>query len=201
MPAKSKAVASAIKKLRDDLDLTQVQLANSLGITPTSIYRYEAEASTPDAATAAMLWNFALQNGSSSAIDFSEMLANMIEPLRPFLEAASADQEKLLQSTGIQLKPDDRILVMALIKMLQGPAPDQTITKVLSLLLEPWKEQAKAEFAVQLGDSLSPQPQTERTKRISRDPTANDTPRVRKTHIGDSFGQEGETTRKRPRKR
>jgi DNA-binding transcriptional regulator YiaG len=49
-------LALAIRELRQSLSLTQVQLAAALGITPTSVYRYEAGSSFPDVNTLASFW-------------------------------------------------------------------------------------------------------------------------------------------------
>src|SRR3954464_1191744 len=90
------AVAKALRKLRNDLAITQVQLANAIGTTPTSIHRYEAQASAPDLAMLVAFWDFALRNGSLATTDFAEIIAYNFEPLRPLLEAASLSEERLI---------------------------------------------------------------------------------------------------------
>jgi transcriptional regulator with XRE-family HTH domain len=155
MTDNTEAVASAIRQLRRELGLSQVQLANAIGITPTSIYRYEAGTSGPDAQLLAALWNLAINHKSASATYFSELLGNLLPPLLPLLQAASVAQEALIDSVAILLPLDDRVLVMALIDMLKSKPGDSVLhRRMILLVLEPWLESARAKFANGIKESL-----------------------------------------------
>ncbi|MBV8549749.1 MAG: helix-turn-helix transcriptional regulator [Acidobacteriaceae bacterium] len=144
-------LAVAIRELRQSLSLTQVQLATALGITPTSIYRYEAGSSFPDVNTLASFWQFAINKGSPAAIAFTAILASAIPALQPVLENAfQIDAERLASASETRLTPDEGLLVMAFMKLLHSPPTDplaRMARKVCETLLEPWYEQSKKELS------------------------------------------------------
>jgi transcriptional regulator with XRE-family HTH domain len=147
-------LAVAIRELRQSLSLTQVQLAAALGITPTSVYRYEAGSSFPDVNTLARFWQFAVNKKSPAAIPFTAILAAAIPALQPVLEPPfQVDSAKLGSSREPKLTPEEELLVMAFVKMLQSSPIDplaKIARRVSETLLEPWYEQSKKELSEQI---------------------------------------------------
>lgn len=141
----------AIRELRQSLALTQVQLAAALGITPTSIYRYEAGTSFPDLNTLASFWQFAINKGSPATIALTAILASAIPALQPVLETSfQIDTEKLANTTETKLTPEEGLLVMAFMKLLKAPSGDPVAAmarKLSETLLEPWYEQSRKELS------------------------------------------------------
>lgn len=135
----------AMRSLREELKLTQVQLSNLIRLTPTSIYRYEAAETFPDTATLVKLWDFALQSRVSAAVYFSELLGELVPPLRPLIDKLAVVQEERLEATQLSLEYDHRVLVMALIKMLTT-GPDTKVIQILHILLQPWLESAREDL-------------------------------------------------------
>jgi DNA-binding XRE family transcriptional regulator len=147
-------LAVAIRELRQSLSLTQVQLAMALGMTPTSIYRYEAGSSFPDVNTLALFWQFSITKESPAAIAFTAILASAVPALQPVLEASfELDPGGLASATESRLTPQEGLLVMAFMKLLHAPPTDPVATmarKVSETLLEPWYEQSKKELSQQI---------------------------------------------------
>jgi len=129
--------SGAIRKLRRERSLTQVQLANALGIAPTSVYRWEAGSSVPDMPMLVSLWHFALESGSAAATVFSDALTELAGPLKPLFETSSRARQSVIDKTAQTLEPEQQILVMAFIEMVRRGA-DPVSEKVMRLLLEPW---------------------------------------------------------------
>lgn len=144
-------LALAIRELRQSLSLTQVQLASALGMTPTSIYRYEAGSSFPDVNTLASFWQFSIRQGSPAAIAFTAILAGAVPALQPILEASfQIDPESLKSATDSRLTPEEGLLVMAFMKLLHAPSTDPLATmarKISQTLLEPWYQLSKKELS------------------------------------------------------
>jgi len=157
MPDTPDNTAAIIRQLRQDLTVSQAQLAAKTGLAVNSIYRYEAGTNTPDAEGLISLWTIAIENGSPTALHFSHLLGEAFPLLRSVFERFSLEQEKSIGEQSVALSPDDRILLMALIKVLRNEdhstAKDTTVVVVrraLNALLEPWIADAKKELAEQL---------------------------------------------------
>jgi len=149
--------SAIIRQLRQDLTVSQAQLAAKTGLAVNSIYRYEAGTNSPDAEGLISLWTIAIENGSPTALHFSNLLGEAFPLLRSVFERFSLEQEKAIGEHSIALSPDDRILLMALIKVLRNEdhSTDKKTTviivrRALNALLEPWIADAKKELAEQL---------------------------------------------------
>src|SRR3978361_557252 len=68
MPEQQLDIPSLIKRIRQIAGLTQVELANGLGVAPTSIHRYEAGASNPSPAILRDLLAFVSQQPDLSDV-------------------------------------------------------------------------------------------------------------------------------------
>jgi transcriptional regulator with XRE-family HTH domain len=133
-------LAAIIKRLRRDLSLTQVQLANELGIAPSSVYRYEAGASNPTSEVLEKLWALA----SKGSLPYSNDLARALH--RKTSGPYGSQQTDLAQTVSVAgLHPHERLLVVAFIKMLRT-GRDETADRVIKLLLEPWMKEAEREL-------------------------------------------------------
>jgi transcriptional regulator with XRE-family HTH domain len=155
---KSSSLDSAIRELRVQLGLSQFQFASELGITPTSIYRYEAGTSVPNAEVLTRL----LQNAVSHQLfDVARHFASAWSDRTGLTFSVEASQtgmnNPLLQAVS-RLRPDQQLAVMSFVQMLEH-STDQTTDRMIKVLLEPWLERAKQEFgpvdvAFKLGDNF-----------------------------------------------
>lgn len=138
------ALGGAIRALRTEVGITQVDFAAELGITPTSVYRYEAGISIPTSDILAKILQYAVDKQSPQAVqDLSEEIAkrtglNLLESHHlssdaPFIRALGT------------LRLEKRMLVMAAVAMLVS-GPDPTETRIFEALLAPWIPKAKEQF-------------------------------------------------------
>ncbi len=161
----SSSIAAAIRQLRHDLGLTQVQLAVEVGITPTTVYRYEAATNTPTNDILAKILQFAVKKQSLGAVQtLAEILAS-----RTGLNMFGSDMQSetpFLRSLA-SLRLEKRLLIMAALFMLQEDA-DQTAIRVFEHLVEPWKAKASLEFGsfdIALSATSSPKEQGARVSK------------------------------------
>jgi transcriptional regulator with XRE-family HTH domain len=135
---------NAIRNLRRELGLTQVQFAAELGITPTSVYRYEVGSSVPTSDILVKILQRAVDRQLPTLVqDLTDAIAkrtglNLFEGEHlssetPFIRALST------------LRLEKQMLVMAVVSMLLE-SEDSTDTRVLEALLVPWIPKAKEMF-------------------------------------------------------
>ena len=138
MPDSANRMPDAIRALRKDCLLTQVDFASALGVAPASVYRWEAGTSNPDFELVIALWSFAAKHRSATATFFEEFLGERIDAIKPLFAAAQAPVVAALDSAIADLSPDQQQLVFAFVAMLKNNK-DPTATQMMRLLLEPWK--------------------------------------------------------------
>ena len=168
--------AAAIRSLRQELRLTQAELATELGITPSSIYRYETGA-RPDTQAVLLLASYAQSHsGNPELIQiFSKELGSradskaltaafktlanarnkLTETLLPAKEERARDPlwNEALQALG-GLKHEDLRMALAFINLLQE-STDETTHKVLAVLVRPWLIRVNRRFPTQPAEESS----------------------------------------------
>ena len=132
-------VSSAIRNLRKDCSMTQVEFAAALGVVPTSIHRWEAGSSIPEFEMVISLWSLAIERGSATSKEFADFLLSRTSAIQPLFDAVQLPDIKALDQTVASLSVDQRRLVLAFIEMLRYNT-DQTANEVMRLLLEPWRQ-------------------------------------------------------------
>ncbi|HEX3682153.1 MAG TPA: helix-turn-helix transcriptional regulator [Bryobacteraceae bacterium] len=144
MSGNREVIQNALRKLRKERGLTQVQLANALDIAPTSIYRWEAGASSPDMSMLLGLWHFAMRTGTSeAAAELAHVLMEESPVLKPLVEQTRFEAQKSLEEWAGSLPEDQQNLVAGLIAFLQE-STDETAHKIIKVILEPWIIPTKA---------------------------------------------------------
>jgi transcriptional regulator with XRE-family HTH domain len=130
------AIAIAIRDLRRELGLTQVQFAAELGITPTTVYRYEAGTGVPTNDTLVKILQYAV----------TKQVPRTVQTLTDAISQRTglnlADAEPLTSETPFvaaiaNLRLEKRSLVIALVAMLSA-GDNETEVRVLEALLKPW---------------------------------------------------------------
>jgi transcriptional regulator with XRE-family HTH domain len=151
-------LGEAIRKYRKETRLTQAQFAVALGVAPTSIYRYEAGASTPDVGTLQKLYMHADKEGNEDAktVFYHALRAKAglsiiidgIDEVSSDLSNETKNRLSLirhLQVQGRPLTPREQLLAIAFVLMLRNNV-DESSDKMMRLLLEPWMKAAKDEL-------------------------------------------------------
>ena len=133
-------IAAILQRLRRDLSLTQVKLANALGIAPSSVYRYEAGGSDPTRAVLEKARDLALKNGLPYADDLARILGEKAGGRSDLKEQFN---QQTVSLAG--LHPHERLLVAAFVKMLRT-GRDETADKVIKVVLEPWMAEVEEEL-------------------------------------------------------
>jgi transcriptional regulator with XRE-family HTH domain len=131
-------ISEAIRALRKDLSMTQVEFAGILGVAPASVHRWEAGTSAPDFEMIISLWSLAVEHGSAISIHFAEFLSGRANAMRPLFKAAQAPSIQALDDEIASLSPDQNQLAHAFIHMLKHNT-DATTEQIVRFLLEPWK--------------------------------------------------------------
>jgi len=144
MPDSANRMPDAIRALRKDCLLTQVDFASALGVAPASVYRWEAGTSNPDFELVIALWSLAAKHRSATATFFEEFLGGRIDAIKPLFAATQAPVVEALDSAIANLSPDQQQLVFAFVAMLKDNQ-DPTATQMMRLLLEPWKRTLNTE--------------------------------------------------------
>jgi transcriptional regulator with XRE-family HTH domain len=148
-------VAQLIKELRREKKLTQVQLANELGLSPATVYRYESGA-RPDQLALLRLLQFAEKVGAGATAnafrnllpDQTILLVNQSQPVFKGDRLRDNDSEAFLRTLGriaSKLSGPEKLQLLAFLLLLRGNT-DRTVEKILTLMLEPWVERATQEF-------------------------------------------------------
>ena len=133
MPDSANRMPDAIRALRKDCLLTQVDFASALGVAPASVYRWEASTSNPDFELVIALWALAAKHRSATATYFAEFLGDRIDAIKPLFAAAQAPTVRALDSAIADLSPDQHEQVSAFIAMLKNNK-DETATQMMRLL-------------------------------------------------------------------
>jgi DNA-binding XRE family transcriptional regulator len=144
MPDSANRMCDAIRALRKDCSLTQVDFASALGVAPASVYRWEAGTSNPDFELVIGLWALSAKHRSATATFFEEFLGDRIDAIKPLFAAAKAPVVVALDSSIADLPPDQHQLVLAFIEMLKNNK-DETASQMMHLLLQPWKQTPRGE--------------------------------------------------------
>ena len=134
--------------------LTQAQLAVTIGIAPTSIYRYEAGMSTPDVGALQRLFMFAdrERNDTAKEILFQALCEKTgVDPAdfqlhlfnKHWAQTTGALQK--VRVAGKSLTPREQLLAIAFIFMIRNNT-EESSERMMRVLLDPWMNAAKAEF-------------------------------------------------------
>ncbi len=147
MAGSSTEVSSLIKELRREHKLTQVQLAVALGLSPATVYRYEA-GTRPDTSALLSLLKFAEKSGPAAVrnalreiVSERIMLPGDSEQARREHPGEASFGRTLTRATA-ELNDEERLRMLAFISFLRENT-DLTAEKMLALLLQPWIEHVK----------------------------------------------------------
>jgi len=158
----SNRISRAIRLLRKDSGMTQVEFAAALKVAPTSIYRWEAGTGSPEFEMAVSLWSLAIERGSPTSEEFSDFLISRTDAIRPLFEAKALPEIRALDKEIATLPIEQRQLTLAFVNMLKHNA-DKTMDKIIRLILEPWKPKHSP------SQELQRPPQKSRRSREGRD--------------------------------
>jgi DNA-binding XRE family transcriptional regulator len=139
-------LGSTIRNLRRDCKLTQVEFAHALGVTPASVYRYEAGTTSPSTDTLFKLYNMASErsHGPSEHV-FHRVMQGRSFSIPAGMPAASGPA--LLQAQATQLSDQQLALVLALMRLLSDSTQsEKAVYTVLRALVEPYLPQADADL-------------------------------------------------------
>lgn len=139
MPQAADLISQAIRNLRKDSGMTQVEFAAALGVAPTSIHRWEAGSSSPEFEMVVSLWSLAVDRGSPTSKQFAQFLVSRTDAIRPLFDAKELPDIKALDSDIATLSAEHRHLAFAFVRMLKHNT-DETTDKLVRVLLEPWRE-------------------------------------------------------------
>jgi transcriptional regulator with XRE-family HTH domain len=147
MPPATPDLIGLVRNLRKSLGLTQVQLAEKLGITATSVHRYESGSSTPGVAILGDLFELACQNPASR--DEKQKLETVLaKRLRTkgnkfgLIETASGHRPFLDVNLLASLSASEHDLLEATLGLIRSR--DENAKRILRVILEPWS-QSKSE--------------------------------------------------------
>jgi DNA-binding XRE family transcriptional regulator len=161
MPDQVVRMTDIIRTLRKDCGLTQMEFAAAIGVTATSVHRWEAGTSVPDFEIALDLWACAVEHGSATSRFLAEFLAEKSDAIRPLFSAQQVSLFETAYSAIFGLSPDQQQLVLAFIELLQNNK-DQSVDQMMRLLLEPWRKKL-------IGRNKFSKPETEsREKKIPK---------------------------------
>src|ERR1700733_9197058 len=106
-----------IRNLRRDCKLTQVEFAHALGVTPASIYRYEAGSTSPSTDTLFKLYKMASERSHGPSEYVFHQVMQGRSPSMPAIAPADS-AVALLQAQATQLSEQQLALVLALMRLL-----------------------------------------------------------------------------------
>jgi transcriptional regulator with XRE-family HTH domain len=140
------SMAEEIREFRKSVGLTQAQFATAVGITPTTVYRYEAGTNAPTNDVLAKILQFAVKQQSLKAVQiFGKVLGERSGLL--FVDGGGhGDGAESAISNAISKLPLERQLeIMAAVLMIEEGS-DSTALRMFRNLIEPWLSRAKQEF-------------------------------------------------------
>jgi DNA-binding XRE family transcriptional regulator len=135
-----------IRNLRRDCKLTQVEFAHALGVTPASVYRYEAGTTSPSTDTLFKLYKMASERSHGPS---EHVFHQIMQGRSPSIAAvAPADSgAALLQAQATQLSEQQLALVLALMRLLSDSTQsEKAVYTVLRALVEPYLPQVDADL-------------------------------------------------------
>jgi transcriptional regulator with XRE-family HTH domain len=148
--ARADSIAAEIREFRKSVGLTQAQFANAVGITPTTVYRYEAGTNIPTNDVLAKILQFAVKQQSLKAVQIFGKLLGERSGLLFIDGGSSGGQTESLTNEAISALPLERQLeIMAAVLMIQEGL-DSTALRVFKNLVEPWISQAKEAFGTSI---------------------------------------------------
>jgi transcriptional regulator with XRE-family HTH domain len=135
-----------IRNLRRDCKMTQVEFAHALGVTPASVYRYEAGTTSPSTDTLFKLYKLASEHAHGpSEHAFHQIMQERSHSI-PALAPANAGIA-LLQAQATQLSEQQLALVLALMRLLSDSTQsEKAVYTVLRALVESYLPQAIADL-------------------------------------------------------
>ena len=139
-------MAAAIKQLRQDCGLTQVDFAVALGLTPASIYRYEVGTTRPSPKTLSKLRSFAADHDNRAAEHiFNRAIHLDVGLSQVAIPFAFTDQVfEIFEAHATSLTHQELVLVLAFIQLLADRTKrDQSVYNALRALLIPYMVQAE----------------------------------------------------------
>lgn len=139
MADSSNQISQAIRRLRKDSGMTQVEFAAALKVAPTSIHRWEAGTGIPEFEMVVSLWSLANERGSPTSKEFSDFLISRTEAIRPLFQAKELPDIQALDQEIAALPVEHRQLAFAFVQMLKQNTDDIT-DKIVRVILEPWKD-------------------------------------------------------------
>ena len=143
-----------IRDFRQKSGLTQAQLAVTIGIAPTSIYRYEAGLSTPDVGALQRLFMFAdrERNDIAKEVFFGALCEKTgVDPedfqLNLFNKhwTQTSGAWKKVRVAAKPLTPREQLLAIAFVLMIRNNT-EESSERMMRVLLDPWMATAKIEF-------------------------------------------------------
>lgn len=140
MSEPSNRISQAIRRLRKDSGLTQVEFAAALKVAPTSIHRWEAGTGSPEFEMVVSLWSLAIERGSPTSREFSEFLISRTDAIRPLFAAKELPEIQALDKEIAALPVEQRQLAFAFVQMLRQNT-DEITDKIIRVILEPWTHQ------------------------------------------------------------
>ena len=144
--AAASEVSELIRELRREHKLTQVQLANELGLSPATIYRYESGAK-PETTALLALFRLAEKKGPAAVRNaLREIVSERVE-LPGQLETndqQSTDAPFMRTLTRVTEKFNDkeRLWLLAFTSFI-AENTDLTAEKMMDVLLSPWIDRAQ----------------------------------------------------------
>jgi DNA-binding XRE family transcriptional regulator len=150
MPVKADDISDLLKQLRRECKLTQVQLANEVHLSPTTIYRYES-GKNPDTEALFALFQFA-EKADAKAI--SNVLRNILAS-RMVVSSPEQDFNLIFEEQPgrgpmgdrvfkalAQLNEREQIQVLAYLEFMKGNT-NTTEGKMMDVMLEMWIDRIK----------------------------------------------------------
>ena len=141
------SIAEEVRKFRVACGQTQAQFAVTLGLAPTSIYRYESGTGIPDFPVIKKLLEYAVSKGNGDAqYFFMTLLADRMGLSKGELEIPREIHEfsalRHVRFQGQAISSQEYLQMAALLLYLRS-VKDETTSRVVDALLEPWLAKAK----------------------------------------------------------
>lgn len=134
-----------IRQLRKQASLTQVDLAHELGLTPTSVFRYEAGRSIPSTDTMLRLLELGAKYKFRYQRELSERIDKRVNAVRKSAEAWQERHVVIGAKVAAEVSPANQQLVLAFIRFLEHEK-DERLLNVAMTLCAPWMEVAMQEL-------------------------------------------------------
>jgi transcriptional regulator with XRE-family HTH domain len=141
------SIAEEVRKFRIACGQTQAQFAVTLGLAPTSVYRYEAGTGIPDFPVIKKLLEYAVSKGNGEAqYFFMTLLADRMGLSKGELDVPREIHEfsalRHVRFQGQAISSQEYLYMAALLLYLRS-VKDETTSRVLDALLGPWLTKTK----------------------------------------------------------